>query len=149
MLTIENNHTDSYSYICILRDNLPLLPKWSRRLWNLHHSRTQCSITSHLANDLILLFTQFLHDTGQPDWSSPTTHQETSLILGDTISTLPIKIHHTWLKRQTTFTPILCYISQFEFKFPLWHDMTTRRKNLNTYFHPPPAILTLIILSEF
>ena len=76
------------------------------------HLILECPTTSHVALDLIQLLTTLLYDTCQPDWSTLTTHQQTSLILGHTPSTLPKKFHHVWL--QSNLPVILDYISQLE-----------------------------------
>jgi len=76
------------------------------------HLILECPATSHVALNLIQFLTTLLHDTCQPDWSTLTTHQQTSLILGDPPSTLPKKFHHVWL--QSTLPAILAYVSHLE-----------------------------------
>ena len=76
------------------------------------HLILECPTTSHVALDLIQLLTILLYDTCQPDWTTLTTHQQTSLILGDPPSTLPKRFHHVWLK--STLPAILDYISRLE-----------------------------------
>jgi len=56
------------------------------------HLILECPTTSHVALDLIQLLTILLYDTCQPDWTTLTTHQQTSLILGDPPFTPPQKI---------------------------------------------------------
>jgi len=78
------------------------------------HLILECPATSHVALpvDLIQFLTTLLYDTCQPDWSTLTTQQQTSLILGDPPSTLPKKVHHVWL--QSTLPAILDCVSHLE-----------------------------------
>jgi len=69
---------------------------------------------THVALDLIELLTNLLYDTCQPDWTTLTTHQQTSLMVGDPSSTLPKKLHHVWLPVKSTLSDILDYVSHFE-----------------------------------
>jgi len=46
------------------------------------HLILECPATSHVALDLIQFLTTFFYDTCQLDWTTLTTHQQTSLILG-------------------------------------------------------------------
>ena len=105
MLTIEHQTRDKYSErIC------PhcLHPHIGSEI----HIILHCLATKHIAKDLIESLTQFLDDTGQPDWASLNSHQQTSLILSDPPTPLPKKFHHTWL--QTMLPPILTYIALLE-----------------------------------
>jgi len=76
------------------------------------HLILECPTTSHVAIDLIQLVTNLLYDTCQPDWTTLTTNQQTSLILGNLPSTLPKKLHHIWFK--STLPAILDYVSHLE-----------------------------------
>ena len=89
---------------------MPVLPV--RRYWLGDHLILEYPATSNVALDLIQLLTTLLYDTCQPDWSTLTTHEQTSLILGDPPSTLPKKFQHAWL--QSTLPAILNYVSQLE-----------------------------------
>jgi len=105
MLTIADNQQDDYdSRVCLY---CPSGVPGSEIYLIL-----ECPATSHVAMDLIKLLTTLLYDTCQPDWSTLTTHQQTSLILGDPPSTLPKKIHHVCL--QSTLPAILGYVSHLE-----------------------------------
>ena len=76
MLTIEHQTRDKYAErIC------PhcLHPHIGSEI----HIILHCPATKHIAKDLIESLTQFLDDTGQPDWASLNSHQQTSLILSD------------------------------------------------------------------
>jgi len=79
-----------------------------------HHSE------SHVALDLIQLgsgvelLTRLLYDTCQPDWTTLTTHEQTSLVLGDPPSTLPKKLHHVCDWSQTSRP--LSFIMSFNLK---------------------------------
>jgi len=105
MLTIADNKRDVYdSRVClycpsgVTGSEIQIILK--------------CPATSHVAMDLIKLLRILLYDTCQPDWSTLTTHQQTSLILGDLPSTLPKTFHHVWL--QSTLPAILDYVSHLE-----------------------------------
>ena len=103
VLTIVDNQRDAYeSRVCLYCP--------SGVTGSEIHLILECPASSHVALDLIQLLTTLLYDTCQPDWSSLTTHQQTSLILGDPPSTLPKKFHHMWL--QLTLPAILDYVSQ-------------------------------------
>jgi len=87
MLTIADNQRDAYdSRVCLYCP--------SGVTGSEIHLILECPATSHVALDLIKLLTSFLYVTCQPDWSTLTTHQQTSLILGDPPSTLPKKFYH-------------------------------------------------------
>ena len=105
MLTITDNQRDAYdSRVCLYCP--------SGVTGSEIHLILECPTTSHVAMDLIKLLTTLLYDTCQPDWSTLTTHQQTSLILGDPPSTLPKKFHHVWL--QSTLPAILDFVSHLE-----------------------------------
>jgi len=105
MLTIDNNQQDTYdSGVCLYCP--------SGVTGSEIHLILECPTTSHVALDLIQLLTTLLYDTCQPDWTTLTTQQHTSLILGDPPSTLPKKFHHVWLK--STLLAILDYVSRLE-----------------------------------
>ena len=105
MLTIIDNQRDTYdSRVCLYCP--------SGVTGSEIHLILECPTTSHVALDLIKLLTTLLYDTCQPDWSTLTTHQQTSLILGDPPSTLPKKFHHVWL--QSTLPAILDFVSHLE-----------------------------------
>jgi len=76
MLTMNDNQRDTY-------DSRMCLYCLSGVAGLEIHLILECSTTSHLALDLIQLITNLLYDTCQPDWTTLTTHQQTSLILGD------------------------------------------------------------------
>ena len=76
------------------------------------HFNLECPTTSHVELDLIQLITNILFDTCQPEWTTLATHQQTSLILGESAPTLPKKLHHIWLI--STLPEILHYVSQLE-----------------------------------
>jgi len=91
MLTIDDNQRDTYdSRVCLY---CPSGVTGSEIRLIL-----ECPTTSHVALDLIQLLTTLLYDTCQPDWTTLTTHQQTSHILGNPTSTLPKKSHDVWLK---------------------------------------------------
>jgi len=94
MLTIADKQRDAYDIYCP-----------SGVTGSEIHPILECPATSHVALDLIQFLTTLLYDTCQPDWSTLTTHQQTSLILGDPPSTLPKNFHHVWL--QSTLPAIL------------------------------------------
>jgi len=80
------------------------------------HLILECPTTSHVALDLIQLLTRLLYDTCQPDWTTLTTHEQTSFILSVLPSTLPKKLDHIWQK--STLLAILLfilYVSQLEY----------------------------------
>jgi len=105
MLTIDDNHQGTYdSRLCLY---CPSVVTGSEI-----HLILECPTTCHVALDLIQLLTNLLYDTCHPDWTTLTTHQQTSLILGDPPSTLPKKFHHIWLK--STLLVILDYVSHLE-----------------------------------
>jgi len=105
MLTIADNQRDVYdSRVCLYCP--------SGVTGSEIHLILECPATSHVAMDLIKLLTTLLYDTCQPDWSTLTTHQQTSLILGDPPSTLPKKFHHVWL--QSILSAILDFASHLE-----------------------------------
>jgi len=107
MLTIADNQRDTYdSRVCLYCP--------SGVTGSEIHLILECPATSHVALDLIKLLTTLLYDTCQPDRGTLTTHQQTSLILGDTPSTLPKKFHHKWF--QSTLPAILDYVSHLETK---------------------------------
>jgi len=103
MPTIDENQSDTY-------DSRVCLYYLSGVTGSEIHLILECPTTSHLALDLIQLLTNLLYDTCQPDWTTLTTHQQTSLILGDPPSTLSKKLHHIWLKSK--LPAILHYVSQ-------------------------------------
>jgi len=112
MLTIDDNQRDTYdSRVCLYCP--------SGVTGSEIHLILECPATSHVALDLIQLLTTLLYNTCQLDWTTLTTHQQTSLVLGDPPSTLPKKIHHVWLK--STLSAILDYVSHLE---TLLYNMT-------------------------
>ena len=93
--------------------------------------------TSHVALDLIQLLTTLLYDTCQPDWSTLTTHEQTSLILGDPPSTLSTKFHHVWL--QSTLPAIFDYVSQLEtvlYNIAYPFEIKKLKKRHNPLYYP-------------
>ena len=54
----------------------------------------------------------FQDEVNFQDWTTLTTYQQTSLILGDPPSSLPEKLHHIWL--MSTLPAILDFVSQLE-----------------------------------
>jgi len=105
MLTIADNRRDAYnSRVCLYCP--------SGVTGSEIHLILECPATFHVAMDLIKLLTTLLYDACQPDWSTLTTHQQTSLILGDPPSTIPKKCHHVWL--QSTLPAILDFVSHLE-----------------------------------
>jgi len=105
MLTIADNQQDAYdSRVCLYCP--------SGVTGSEIHLILESPATSHVALDLIKLLTTLLYDTCQPDQSTLTTHQQTSLILGNPPSTLPKKFHHVLL--QSTFPAILDDVSHLE-----------------------------------
>jgi len=105
MLTIDDNQRYAYdSRVCLYCP--------SGVTGSEIHFILECPATSHVALDLIQFLTTLLYDTCQPDWSTLTTPQQTSLIQGDPPSTLPNKFHHVWL--QSTLPVILDYVSHLE-----------------------------------
>ena len=88
----------------------PMSLLWHR--FQSHESMLIHMLTKDDALDLIQLLTNFLYDTCQPDWTTLTTHQQISLILGEPPSTLPKTLHHVWLK--STLPTILDYVSHLK-----------------------------------
>jgi len=76
------------------------------------HILLQCPGTKHIANDLIATFTTLLTHSHQPTWNSLTLCQQTSIMLVDPPTTLPKKIHQTWL--HATLPHTLTYIEALE-----------------------------------
>jgi len=109
MLTIDDNQRDAYDSCASTARAVVCLYCPSGVAGSEIHLILECPATSHVALDLIQLLTTLLYDTCQPDWTTLTIHQQTSLILGDPPSTLPKKFHHVWLK--STFPTILDYVS--------------------------------------
>jgi len=126
MLTIADNKRDAYdSRVCLYCS--------SGVTGSEIHLILECPAASHVALDLIKLLTTILYDTYQPDWITLTTHQQTSLILGDPPSTLPKKFYHVWL--QSTLPVILDYVSRLEtslynMTLPLGHNWENSRKKI-------------------
>jgi len=76
------------------------------------HILLQCPGTKHIANDLISTLTILLTHSHQPTWNSLTLRQQTSIMLADPPTTLPKKIHQTWLR--ATLPHILTYIAALD-----------------------------------
>jgi len=100
---------------CLWLSCMPLLPVECDWLGNPPHFGIPCNLS-------IKLLTTLLYDTCQPDWSTLTTHQQASLILGDPPSTLPKKFHHGGL--QSTLPAILDYVSHLEISYITWHNFS-------------------------
>jgi len=73
------------------------------------HTLLQCPGTKHIANDLIDTLTTLLTHSHQPTWNSLTLRQQTSTMLADPLTTLPKKVHQTWL--HATLPHIRTYIA--------------------------------------
>jgi len=61
------------------------------------HILFQSPGAKHVANDLIATLSTLPTHSHQPTWNSLTLYQQTSIILADDPTTLPEKIHQTWL----------------------------------------------------
>jgi len=76
------------------------------------HILLQCPGTKHIAKDLVATLTTLLTHSHQPTWNSLTLYQQTSIMLADPPTTLPKRIHQTWL--HATLSHILTYIAVLE-----------------------------------
>jgi len=103
MLTIADNQRDAYD--CLVCLYCPSGVTGSEI-----HLILECPATSHVALDLFQFLTTLLYNTCQLDWSTLTTHQQTSLILGDPPSTLPKEFYHVWLQ-STILLSLITYLT--------------------------------------